>query len=479
MKKRFLMRRGLLAGAVLVAGGGGALALGATPAGASSVEVTTVGSFTTYVVMHDLFPTSLNDLLPGGTTSHQKIVATAKLCATGVTYNATSKVPNGSTAGKAALHNEESAAADEQGCVDFARSSSPPKYNGTSSTHFDYYAYALDGVAPMVGKDAGGSRTAPVTLTLTDMKNIYRCKPGFTNWKTVTGGTTAPIVRFWPQTGSGTRSVYTNILGYTAGKDHATTAASTCTTGAITTVTVTGHAKVNEENSEEGMIYYASTHVTAPIAGDLYIYSAGKFEQQWNTTTNYGKTHINSVTGTTIGNFNASTLLLAQMQNRTNASLTAPFANYAAPSGTFNATANRGLFTLNTGVIKEANEWYTHEPVATAKATASTSAVPGRALHLQRGRHSPAHLQRSQDDDRVRQPGLGDQEHPVQRGRLGHHHRRRLRAAEHRLDLAVRHSRQGQRHLPGVPRRLVPGLRALEELDSQHMGQPHIAPLHH
>lgn len=377
MKKRFLMRRGLIAGAVMVAGGGGALALGATPAGASTAEVTTVGSFTTYVVMHDLFPTSLNDLLPGGTTLHQKIVATAKLCATGVTYTATKKVPNGSTAGKTALHTEESAAADKQGCIDFSRSSSPPKYNATSSTHFDYYAYALDGVAPMVGKNAGGSRTAPVTLTLTDMKSIYRCKPGFTNWKTVTGGTTAPIVRFWPQTGSGTRSVYTNILGYTAAKDHTTTASSTCTTGAITTLTVTGHATVNEENSEEGMIYYASTHVTAPVADDLYVYSAGKFEQQWNTTTNYGKTKTNSVTGTAIGNFNASTLLLAQMQNRTNTALTAPFANFTPPGGTFNATTNRGLFTLNTGVIKEANEWYTHEPAATSKATASTAAVPG------------------------------------------------------------------------------------------------------
>ena len=377
MNRRFLTRRGLLAGAMLVAGGGG-LVLGGTPAGASSVEVTTVGSLTTYVVMHDLFPTSLNDLLPGGTTSHQKIVATAKLCATGVTYGPTSKVPNGSTPGKTALHNEESAPTDEQGCIDFARSSSPPKFNATSSTHFDYYAFALDAVAPLVGKNAGGSRTAPVTLTLTDMKGIYRCKPGFTNWKTVTGGATAPIVRFWPATGYGTRTVYADILGYTAAKDHATTALSTCTTGAITGFTVTGHVKVNAESTEDGIIYKASVDPTDPVADAIYIYSAGQFEQQWNnTTSNYTKSHLNAISGTAIGNFNASTLLLAQMQNRTNASLTAPFANYASPSGTFNATANRGLFTLNTGVIKEANEWYTHEPVATAKATTSTAAVPG------------------------------------------------------------------------------------------------------
>lgn len=378
MKRRSFVRRGLLAAAVMAGGGGGALALGAVPAGASSVQVSTVGSFTTYVMMHNLFPTSLNDLLPGGTTSHQTIKTTPKLCSGGKTYNTSTPVPNGSGAGKTALHTEESAAADEQGCIDFSRSSSPPE-PGTStvSTHFDYYAYALDGVAPMVGKNAGGSRSAPVTLTLTDMKNIYRCKPGFTDWKTVTGGTTAPIVRFWPQPGSGTRAVYTDILGFTPLKLHATTAATTCTTAPYWHFTVGGTTKVNEENSEEGIIYQGSIDATTPPADALYIYSSGKFEQQWNTTGHYGKTKANSITGTTIGNFNASTLLLAQMQNRTTVAATAPFATFAAPSGTFNATTNRGTFGLNTSVVKEANEWYSHMPSATSPATASTAAVPG------------------------------------------------------------------------------------------------------
>ena len=143
MKKRSLIRRGLLAGTVLVAGGGGALALSGGTAGASSTQVSAVGSFTTYVVMHNLFPTSLNDLLPGSnnTTGHQNIQATTALCKGGITYSNTNKVPNGSGAGKIALHTQEIGAVTHRGCIDFSRSSSPPKPgSSTVSTHFDYYA---------------------------------------------------------------------------------------------------------------------------------------------------------------------------------------------------------------------------------------------------------------------------------------------------------------------------------------------------
>jgi hypothetical protein len=379
MKKPSLMRRGLLAGTMLLTGGG-ALTAWAAPAGASSAQVSTVGSFTTYVLMHNLFPTSLNDLLPTGTTANMKIQATTALCNGGITYGPTDKVPNGSGAGKTTLWHEESTTVDKRGCIDFSRSSSPPNPTPgkTVSTHFDYYAYALDGVSLMVGKNAGGSRSAPVTLTLTDVKSMYRCKPGYTNWKTVTGGTTAPIVRFWPQPGSGTRTVYTTILGFTPLKVHATTAATTCTTSAIWHWTVAGHTKVNEENSEEGIIYQATlTATNTPVADALYIYSSGKFTSQWNTTTHYGKTKTNSITGTAIGNFNATTLLLAQMQNRVNVSKTAPFATFFSQSGTFNATTNRGTFGLNTAVVNETNEWYSHMPSPTSAGTASTAPVPG------------------------------------------------------------------------------------------------------
>jgi hypothetical protein len=385
MKKRSLMRRGLLAGTMLLAGGG-AVAAWAAPAGASSAQVTAVGSATTYVVMHNLFPTSLNDISPTAltrnpTTTNQKIAATTNLCKGGVTYNKTSKPANGSGAGKTALHTEESnPTVTKRGCIDFSRSSSPPNPTAgkTVSTHFDYYSYALDGVSVMVGKNAGGTRATPVTVTLTEVKKMYRCKPGFTNWHTVTGGTSAPVVRFWPQSGSGTRTVYGVILGYTAFKDHTTTPTSTCTTLPFEHWTVGGKTKVNEENTEEGIIYQATlTPTNTPVADALYIYSSGKFASQWNTTSHYSKTHTNSITGTAIGNFNATTLLLAQMQNRVHVTTTAPFALFSPQSGSFTATTNRGSFSLNTGVVNETNEWFSHLPSSTAAGTTSTAAVPG------------------------------------------------------------------------------------------------------
>ncbi len=380
MKKRSFMRRGLLASTMLLTGGG-AVAAWAAPAGASSAQVSTVGSFTTYVLMHNLFPTSLNDLLPGSpnTTGHQKVQATPTLCATGITYGpGATAVPNGSGAGKKALHAEETAAVTKRGCIDFSRSSSPPQPGTkTVSTHFDYYAYALDGVGIMVGKNAGGSRTNPPTVSLTDIKNVYLCKPGYTNWKTVTKGATAPIDRFWPQPGSGTRTVFSSILGFTPETTAPTKIGSTCTTPPYEHWTVGGTTKVNEENSEEGIIYQGSIDSATPPADAFYIYSSGKFANQWNTTTHYGKTKVNSITGTAIGNFNATTLILAKTLNRTTASKTAPFANYVLQSGTFTATTNRGKFSLNTGVVNEPNEWFSHMKSSTSPSTTSTAPVPG------------------------------------------------------------------------------------------------------
>ena len=329
-------------------------------------------------MMHDLFPTSLNDLLPGGSTSDQRIAPTSAQCAGGVTYGANNLVPNGSQAGKTALHGEESAASDEQGCIDFARSSSPPEPGATTvSTHFDYYAYALDAVAPLVGKNAGGTRSSPATLTLADMQAIYRCKPGYSNWRTVTGGTNAPIIRFWPPTSSDTATLYAQILGFTPTETHSSTSASTCATAPIWHFTLGGKTVVNEEDSEGGIIYQASIDTTTPVADALDVYSVGEFSSQWNTTTHYSKTETNPITGTAIGNFNAATLLLAQMQNRENASETAPFATFTSPSGTFNATTRRGRFGVNTEVVNEGNEWYSHMPAGNSAPTASSAAVPG------------------------------------------------------------------------------------------------------
>jgi hypothetical protein len=436
MKNRFLMRRSLLAGALLVAGGG-TLALVAQPAGASEKQLTTAGSFTTYQVMHNIFGASLNDLLPGGTTANQVIPATTELCKGGVNYSAMHKnattvtvltfptgAPNGSSKGRDALLAEQPSTTatptspqhgkyilTKADCIDFARSSAPPTTSDVS-TDFDYYSYALDGVGPMTGSHAGGSLAAPIALSLQTMINIYKCKPGYTTWKTVDGatahvqglttqgGVTGHIVRFMPQAGSGTLSVYKTMMGFTP--ETVATATTTCkvTTGTppvtsptrpITvnkTVTISGHKKnvPVEENSEEGIIYYATAHHTPTIVKNaVYIYSAGKYEQEFNTTGVYNKHHENTVTqktgATAIGNFTATNLLLAKMfsQSGTTHVTTSKqeYLVYGNPlSGTFTATSNRGTESINTTVVKEANEWFSHVPNAGAAKTSKAS-VPG------------------------------------------------------------------------------------------------------
>ena len=432
MKKRFLVRRGLLAGAI-VAATGGMLAVGALPAGASNVQVTAAGSFTTYQVMHNIFGSSLNDLLPTGQTTKQQVKSTTSYCKYGMqfTVTATSRTeptiktpainvvllknqirittggtpttitvpglnrqyttkvgaPNGSTAGKKELHNEEGWAATRKECITFARSSSAPNFK-TVSTHFDYYAYALDGVGVLVGQNAGGSNESPVTLSLTQIKNIYLCKAGYTNWKTVlpTTGATAPIIRYWPQAGSGTRSVYTSMLGFTPDTitPSSPTHGSLCTSKPYTTLTtargltVGGTSKkVVEENSEEGILY-VSHKLSLPVDDAIFIYSAGKFEQEWNTTTNFNSGHVNTITGTAIGNFTANTLRLAKMLSRTASPKGQAFVAFGSQSGTFNKTTNRGSFSINTTVVKESNEWFSHiKTSTTTHGTTSSAVVPG------------------------------------------------------------------------------------------------------
>ena len=54
--KGSMLRRGILAGAMVLAGCGATVAVAAAPAGASNTEMTAVGSFTTFFMMHALFP---------------------------------------------------------------------------------------------------------------------------------------------------------------------------------------------------------------------------------------------------------------------------------------------------------------------------------------------------------------------------------------------------------------------------------------
>jgi ABC-type phosphate transport system substrate-binding protein len=414
--KGSIVRRGLLAGAIVLAGGS-AVSLAATPAGASNTQMTAVGSFTTFFMMHALFP-QLNDINPNPETGSgtQSIASDSQTCSGGITYNTTTQAPNGSGAGKTALAAEETAAATQQGCLDFSRSSSPPaphsetlpsggaETGDPTGSHFDYYAYALDGVAPLVGSDAPSSvRTAGSDtgtgngLTLAQVQGIYECT--ITNWNqlTINGhtGANAPIVAFWPQAGSGTRAVYTDVLGFDP--THPGTAPDTCTT---TTQPITSFAAgavtgvPNEENAEDGIIYQntvgdPNTTPATPIgtvaSAAIYIYSAGKFSQEWNDTADNNSTANNFVKQTldgsatpdnTVGNFLAGTLTMASMQGTGGTG--EAYVDLTAQVGPFNQDSNRGTLAVDGTTVAEANEWYHNLPDGdVGNPSDSTSSIPG------------------------------------------------------------------------------------------------------
>jgi len=125
--------------------------------------------------------------------------------------------PNGSSAGITALQNDGVSA--HKGClVDFARSSRGLG-KPTDTPDLQSFAYALDAVTWAV--DGALNTHAPQTLTIAQITGIYTChtsgaligQPIYSNWNQV-GGTTAPIIKYVPQTGSGTLSFFqTKLLG--------------------------------------------------------------------------------------------------------------------------------------------------------------------------------------------------------------------------------------------------------------------------
>jgi hypothetical protein len=410
--KRLVLRKGILAGTMVLAGCGATVAVAAAPAGASNTEMTAVGSFTTFFMMHALFP-EVNNVNPNPESGSetQSIVSDSETCSGGVTYNTTVQPPNGSGAGKTALATEETAAANEQGCIDFSRSSSPPaphsetlpststESGDPAASHLDYYAYALDGVAPLVGSDApssvhtAGSDTGTSKgLTLAQVQAIYECVD--TNWDQITvngvAGANAPIALFWPQSGSGTRAVYTDVLGFDPTKQ---VAPSVCTTS-TQPITAFGTAP-NEENAEDGIIYQNSLGLPATstaagvaipagsvAAAAVYIYSAGKFSSQWNDPTDYNSTASNFVDSTlnggtnTMGNFLAGTLSMASM--RSTGGTGEAYVDLTAQVGPFHQDTNRGTYAVDGTTVTEANEWYSHLPSTTGgNPSDSTATVPG------------------------------------------------------------------------------------------------------
>jgi ABC-type phosphate transport system substrate-binding protein len=197
---------------------------GAIPGGNNVPEsLNFVGSDTSYFVMTGLAPlwnadTTINQ---AGTKKDTAFITPPKL---GGAFPASFHVngdsrcgardypplvpPDGSSAGISAL-----IADGLNGCIDAARSS-----RGRSSSdpaNIQFFAYALDALT-WVRFPASGSH-APANLTQQQLINIYTCNastglPFVSNWSQV-GGTAGGIIKFAPQTGSGTYSFFnTKIL---------------------------------------------------------------------------------------------------------------------------------------------------------------------------------------------------------------------------------------------------------------------------
>jgi hypothetical protein len=230
-------------------------------------------------------------------------------------------------------------------------------------------------------------------LTLAQVQAIYECVD--TNWNQITvngvTGANAPIVLFWPQAGSGTRAVYTDVLGFDPTKQVSPSLCTT-TTQPITSFTLNTATAPNEENSEDGIIYensvgdpnaaggaVAAGNVTAAA---MYIYSAGKFSSAWNDTANNNSTANNVVDQTltgstnTMGNFVAGTLSMASVQD-TGGSGEA-YVDLTPQAGRFNQDNNRGTLAIDGNTVSEANEWYHNLPSGdTTNPSNSTSLIPG------------------------------------------------------------------------------------------------------
>jgi phosphate transport system substrate-binding protein len=124
--------------------------------------------------------------------------------------------PNGSGQGKTALNfsiaatapfNGGGAEVAPNGCIDVARSSGA-RSSGDPST-YEYYAFAQDVITW-----GSTSLSAPASLTQAQLQGIYNCT--FTNWNQV-GGTSGPIQRVLPQSGSGTLNTFlASVLGVSA-----------------------------------------------------------------------------------------------------------------------------------------------------------------------------------------------------------------------------------------------------------------------
>ena len=129
--------------------------------------------------------------------------------------------PNGSSAGITALQNDDVSA--NPGCaVTFARSSRGLG-NPSDTPDLESYAYALDALDWAVrnggSADAFRNLAAPANLSIGQLTKIYTChttgpktgQPFYSNWAQV-GGKNSAIIKYAPQSGSGTASFFQTKL---------------------------------------------------------------------------------------------------------------------------------------------------------------------------------------------------------------------------------------------------------------------------
>jgi hypothetical protein len=154
---------------------------------------------------------------------------------------------------------------------------------------------------------------------------------------------------------------------------------------------------VNEENTEDGIIYQNSIGLPdaqnasaggaiaagSVTAAAIYIYSAGKFSSQWNDTTDYNSTANNivkqaldgsSTPDNNLGSFVAGGLTMASVQNTSGAGQA--YVDLTAQIGHFNQDTNRGEYGIDGGTVSEANEWY-HQLTSATDPSVSTAVIPG------------------------------------------------------------------------------------------------------
>ncbi|WP_408898496.1 substrate-binding domain-containing protein [Nocardioides sp. R1-1] len=177
----------------------------ATPVAADLIGV---GSDTTMLALHKAAL-----LWNGGArTSHGQSNDVATFSALGggevnLPTNGAQARPNGSSAGKAALLNGA-----QYSDLDFARSSD--RIGGTGKEAegeaLEGIPFALDTVVSAVSNSTPSH--APASLTKAQLKSIYLCEAGATDWSSFGGsaGTIKPLV---PQSGSGTEKFFKSQLG--------------------------------------------------------------------------------------------------------------------------------------------------------------------------------------------------------------------------------------------------------------------------